>query len=644
MLDHLRNWLDDRTGYRKVADLMLHEHIPGGARWRYVFGSCLAFVFSIQLITGLLLMTSYSPGDSTAWGSVYFIQYQMEFGWFIRGLHHFGSQAMVVLLCLHMFQVVLAGAHLPPREINWWLGLLLLGVTLAMSLTGYLLPWDQKGYWATQVATNIAANLPVIGRTASKIIVGGTVYGHQTLTRFFAMHVGVLPLVLIGTVIAHIAVFRRHGVTHPKNATGEGWFWPDQAFKDLVACLVVFTVLVGLVVAGPGNEAVIPAASSGGASSGGALGVAPADAASRNWWDRIALAGRDGRGAHLDAPADPSRPYPARPEWYFLFLFQLLKYFEGERVLIGTVFIPFGTGLLLALLPLLGRGRMRPVGRGFALLCMVGLFSAVGVLTYQALAEDKANADFQRARVEATEFAHRAIALAGDGIPPEGAVMLLRRDPVTNGPGLFAANCGGCHRYGDKFTTGNKASDLKGFASEAWLKGLLTQPGAGHANYFGNTDLHEMQRVVAEDLKDLEPADQDALTQVIRWLARHPRKSSPDANTAEFKRGLDAFKNVALACNDCHAYEGERGPGVVGPDLTGYGSADWIRAMIVSPDHPTRYGANNAMPLFRDLEGADAEIVRQETARRKPSITHLSPVDRELIIRWLIGDNRAVLD
>lgn len=105
-------------------------------------------------------MTSYSPSDNTAWASVHYIQYQMDFGWFIRGLHHFGSQTMMVLIALHMLQVVLAGAQLPPREFNWWLGIGLLAVTFGLSLTGYLLPWDQKGYWATRVATSIASNLP----------------------------------------------------------------------------------------------------------------------------------------------------------------------------------------------------------------------------------------------------------------------------------------------------------------------------------------------------------------------------------------------------------------------------------------------------------------------------------------------------
>src|SRR6266849_4362880 len=219
MLSKVLDWCDHRTGYRRLVSVLLIEHIPGGAKWRYVWGSCLVFVFAVQLITGVLLMTAYSPSDSTAWSSVYFLQYQMDFGWLIRGLHHFGSQAMVVLLGVHMLQVVIAGAHLPPREVNWWLGLGLLGSVLMLSLTGYLLPWDQKGYWATQVATNIAGNLPVLGPWQQKIIVGGPDYGHHTLTRFFTLHVGILPPLIIVLIIAHLVVFRRHGVTTSSKQT-----------------------------------------------------------------------------------------------------------------------------------------------------------------------------------------------------------------------------------------------------------------------------------------------------------------------------------------------------------------------------------------------------------------------------------------
>jgi ubiquinol-cytochrome c reductase cytochrome b subunit len=143
----LGDWLQHRTGYRTIVSALLIENIPGGAKWRYVWGSCLAFVFSIQLVTGLLLMTSYSAGSSTAWSSVFYIQYEMDFGWLIRGLHHFGSQTMVVLLGIHMLQVVIAGAHLPPREVNWWLGLCLLASVLGLSLTGYQYCREPTRHW-----------------------------------------------------------------------------------------------------------------------------------------------------------------------------------------------------------------------------------------------------------------------------------------------------------------------------------------------------------------------------------------------------------------------------------------------------------------------------------------------------------------
>src|SRR5262245_37128842 len=166
-------------------------------------------------------MTAYSPGNSTAWGSVYYIQYEMEFGWLIRGLHHFGSGTMVVLLGIHMLQVVIAGAHLPPREVNWWLGLMLMGLVLGMSLTGYLLPWDQKGYWATQVATSILGGIPGVGDAARTVLVGGPEYGNHTLSRFYALHVAILPATIVILLVAHVAVFRRHGITTPKDAQGE---------------------------------------------------------------------------------------------------------------------------------------------------------------------------------------------------------------------------------------------------------------------------------------------------------------------------------------------------------------------------------------------------------------------------------------
>ena len=680
MLVKLGDWWDNRTGFRKVVEVLLIEHIPGGAKWRYVWGSCLAFVFTVQLVTGVLLMTSYSPGDSTAWASVYFIQYQMDFGWLIRGLHHFGSQTMVVLLGVHMLQVVIAGAHLPPREVNWWLGLLLLAAVLGLSLTGYLLPWDQKGYWATQVATNIAGNLPGAGSFVQKVAVGGPVYGHHTLTRFYTMHVALLPPLVIILIILHLVVFRRHGVTTPRRAQGEGYFWPEQAFRDMLVSLLVFGIMLALVLFGFGHK-VEPSS--------------PDRAAAAGFYEKVAHAGQAGKGANLDAPADPSRPYPARPEWYFLFLFQLLKYFEGKQEIIGTVVIPAGVLFLLFLLPLLGYGRIRPFGHVVGILVVVALLSGAAGLTFQAIRADRApnlteeewkklpqaeRQQVDKARKlqselrEADVLAARAIQLAGDGIPAEGAVYLLRRDPRTRGPELFKQHCAVCHTYGDRFENPRPtAPDLAGFGGKEWVLGLLGDSESPHYPFFGRTKLKTMtvwvQRTRDREAKKGKLPELEAeWDRIAEWLAGHPRAEPPkegDGSTP-FARGYQTFMG---RCGSCHTYrtaEAEGEPTTKAPDFTGYGDAEWLRLMLAAPYHDQRYGRRNTMPAFRDLENVGAEINRLEVQEGKnlllkeiksddpqleektkavdeaTKVVSLSDIDRELIIRWLAGDDRLV--
>jgi quinol-cytochrome oxidoreductase complex cytochrome b subunit/mono/diheme cytochrome c family protein len=688
VIGFIREWVDDRTGLGKVIDAMLLEHIPGGARWRYVWGSALAIVFSIQMITGVLLMTAYSPGDTTAWSSVYFIQYEMDFGWLIRGLHHFGSQTMVVLLGLHMLQVVIAGAHLKPREVNWWLGLGLAGVVLGLSLTGYLLPWDQKGFYATQVATNIAGGLPVIGQFIQKVVVGGPAYGNHTLTRFFGLHVAILPGILIAMLIAHIWVFRRHGITTPRNATGEGWFWPDQAFRDMVIGLIILGIMFGLVIYGWGNK-IEPTAN--------ADGVVP----ERSFYDKIAHAGRDGRGANLDAPADPNTPYPARPEWYFLSLFQLLKHFDG---LTGTVFIPGGIALILFLLPLLGHGKLRPLVHIASVFLVLALLGSAAYLTGQAWVEDQRattlekkpystlkdvvaknryDADkaghFQDEMEAADKRAKRAIQLASDGIPAAGPRYLLRNDPMTAGKKLFKDKCATCHNYRDPepekpseewMNKEPTASDLTDFGTKEWIKGLLTN--ADDPKYFGLSHLKGGKMTKEMDSKRGKVPDpqkrqalEAELDSIAEWLAGHPRKEVPtEGDKSPFAEG---YRKFVSECISCHNYR--RAPGeeiVSGPDFTGYGDAEWIRGMIVDPAGKTRYGKNNRMPAFDDLSKPGGELVKERLklaredaiekagddadAKKKAEkafdqthkIMNLSDLERELIVRFMTHDGRVV--
>ncbi|MBM4072590.1 MAG: cytochrome B6 [Planctomycetes bacterium] len=660
MFGKLSDWFDHRTGYRKFRDAMLLEHIPGGAKWRYVWGSTLVFVFMIQLVTGVLLMTAYSPGDSTAWGSVYFIQYEMDFGWLIRGLHHFGSQTMVVLLGLHMLQVVIAGAHLPPREINWWLGLALLGVTLGLSLTGYLLPWDQKGYWATQVATNIMRDAPVIGPYLQRFLVGGPEYGNHTLTHFYTLHVGILPPTLIVLVIAHLAVFRRHGVTSPRNAQGEDMFWPAQAFRDLVVSLIIFGAMLALVIyAGHGNKIDGPEPD--------------------GMYEKAAKAGRAGLGANLDAPADPdTQGYPARPEWYFLFLFQLLKYFPGDSKFIATMVIPMGVGALLFLLPLFGYGRMRKFGHFIGVLVIVALLAGVGVLTCLAFADDepqgflnfpcndvKKAEKFQEDLVKASKEAGRAVNLAHAGIPAEGARELLRKDPLLRGETLFKQNCAVCHNFSVAAPEGDfkgfhdadaKAPDLGGFGTEKWIRGLLENPK--DKKYFGSTKLTGMinwRKRIEEERADWKVqdapevykkkiAEQDAdLDKVARFIAEQAKPKEKRDKTV-LSEGVKSFsaRKIHLRCQSCHTI-GDDG-GSQGPDLTDYGSQEWIRLMIMSPGHAKRYGDKNTMPAFRNLESPGAEVHEMLFREIDPKgvVVNMSDIDRELIIRWMTRDHRVI--
>ena len=681
----LLDWLDHRTGYRAAMDAMLLEHVPGGARWRYVWGSTLVFVFTLQLVTGLLLMTAYSPSDTTAWASVHFIQYQMDFGWLIRGLHHFGSQTMMVLIALHMLQVVLAGAQLPPREFNWWLGMGLLGVTFGLSLTGYLLPWDQKGYWATRVATNIAGTLPSGGPFIQQVAVGGPDYGNHTLTRFFALHVGILPLTLIVLLVFHIAMFRRHGVTAPANVEGQEYFWPGQVFRDWIACLLVFGVMLAAVLGAfgkHGNEVTDPNAP-------------PAE--EQTLYDYWAHAGQRGLGANLDAPADrDTADYPARPEWYFLFLFQLLKYFEGPLVQVGTFYIPNGVFLLLFLLPVFGYGRMRNFGYWFGVIVMVLLLLGAAVLTVLAFAADspewaptaarlegKSEEDQKKAGESAADLhkkmekAHvkskRAAQLAMSGVPDDGARQLLRNDPYTTGHELFKNNCAVCHKFTARpddpfegFTGGPfKAADLGDFASEKWIRGLLHAPD--NPMYFGLTPLEGMKNWKAKVLakrerllkKDPEGAkktiakEEEDFDVIARWLA-------DQANPAD-KRNKDLHPKAAEAfgdrCGSCHAVK-DVSEGETAPDLTNYGSQDWVRGMIMAPGAKSRYGRSYAveegkerpkglMPAFRNLDGPGADVHLEEFHAGQPDfprdlVIGLSDVDREMIVRFMTRDPRVV--
>src|SRR6516165_11489159 len=233
-----------RTGWTVLKQVLFLEPLPGGSRWAAAFGSLLLFAFMLQVITGILLSMNYAPSVDSAWPSVKFIQEEVPLGVFIRALHHWGSSAMVILLLLHLVQVFIWGAYKKPRELTWMVGVLLLFCTLGLAFTGYLLPWDQKAYWATKVGLGILSTTPGIGDSLRTMFQGGPEMGNLTLTRFFTLHGFLLPGLVILLVVIHVYLFRLHGVT-------PGWwqspdllrsqeepFWPKQALKDGILALI----------------------------------------------------------------------------------------------------------------------------------------------------------------------------------------------------------------------------------------------------------------------------------------------------------------------------------------------------------------------------------------------------------------------
>jgi quinol-cytochrome oxidoreductase complex cytochrome b subunit len=212
MTTKVGDWFDERVGWRQVWDAIFLRKIPK-VNWLYTLGSASLFVAVNQIITGILLTIYYVPTPDHAYDSVQFITTQVQAGWLIRGLHHWGASAMVILVVLHMLRVILYGSYKFPREVTWFTGVILLLVVIGFGFTGYLLPWDQKAYWATAVGTRIAGTPPLIGDVILRIVRGGEELSAVTLARFFGVHVWVLPAILILLVAIHMYLVIKIGIS-----------------------------------------------------------------------------------------------------------------------------------------------------------------------------------------------------------------------------------------------------------------------------------------------------------------------------------------------------------------------------------------------------------------------------------------------
>ena len=353
----------------------LRKPLPKHINLLFSLGSLAMFLLLLQAATGAFLAFYYSPSPEHAHNAVTYISEEVPFGAFVRGLHHWGASAMVIIVVLHLLRVVLYSSYKAPRELTWIFGVLLLLIVLGFGFTGYLLPWDEKAYWATVVGVEITSTAPGLGDFVAKVLRGGTEIGAMTLSRFYVLHTIWLPWLAFGLVGVHLFFVRYYGSSGtPENTleemkTGKP-FYPDQVFEDVVGMLILFVILAVVALFVP-----VP----------------------------------------LEDVADPTNAdYDPRPEWYFLFLFQLLKYFQGPFEVIGTFVIPTVGMLLLLFLPFLDRSERTVLWKRPIALTVTSV-SIIGIVVLTILGGTSKKLETTEATVQETSQPTEQI--QGFGIP-----------------------------------------------------------------------------------------------------------------------------------------------------------------------------------------------------------------------------------
>lgn len=529
------DFVEDQTVGRRRIRLprvlreLFDERLPEGVGWAHVFGSTLVVLIVVQFVTGVLLSLNYAASTSTAWESVRYIQNRVVWGAVIRGVHHWAASASIVVAGLHLIRVFVFAAYRSPRRLTWVAGVLLLFVLLGFGLTGYLLPWDLKAYFGTKVATEIPGSLPVIGPFLLQIIRGGVNVGPFTLTRFYSVHVILLPAAMVLLLTVHLYLVRRHGITPPWVRRGEAGrkldsFFPLQAFKDSVAVLLAVLIVIGLAL----------------------------------WL-----------GAPLEDKADPTNSsYVPRPDWYFLGLQHLLRIFQGRWQILATAVIP-GTGAMLLLVwPWLDRNnerrlQRRPIALAFGIVCVVGVVGMT-VAGYSAVQKgEKRMASL--AKMASTSSVAPESKEAVRDVDEASAADLLQKGKQLYG----VLRCDLCHGPNRREVIPGLPPDLSYAGSklrEDWMRSYLANPRA--IRYKSDGVRPEIRM---PDYR-LSPAEAKALSRYLSTRTDSDRFGDgiddAESNADRIARGRRLFANYQ--CRGCHvlASQGNR----IGPDLTHVGS------------------------------------------------------------------------
>lgn len=517
-------WLEHRTGIETAVRNFLYEDIPASSGWRQVFGSVAVFLFLVQAFTGILLSFNYAPTPGEAYNSLRYIITELTGGRLIRGLHHWGASMMIVVVVLHMAQVFLYGAYKKPREATWLIGVVLLLLTLAYGLTGYLLPWDNRAYWGTVVTTQIAGKAPLVGPYLSRLMAADGEIGVVTFARFYSLHVLLLPPITILLIAVHIYLVRKHGAAPVPGdeALPPKKFYPGQVFRDTVAIFFAFAVLFTL-----------------------------------------ALMAR----VPLERLADPTdTTYIPRPEWYFLFLFQTLKFFEGPLEVVGSVILPGAAVLVLMLMPFIDRGALARVTRrttAFAALALAAL-TWTSLTVAAVITGPKPAAPVQLDFSEPTDWIHLSPAeLAGIGY--------FRQE-----------SCRACHSLGEG---GQKVGpDLASSAvrkSGAWMIQHFKQP----AQMVPGTSMPPVQ---------LSDPQLNALAAFLLKLTPRNAQALRDAPPFAVQGALVYQRHN---CGVCHQVNGVGGK--LGPPLNALNrrrTAEWVEGHFREPQ---KFSPGTIMPPYR---------------------------------------------